>query len=83
MADGKYSVNKFVSWLAEDAGRLSGSGSIDMYLMDRSEWDWDNLIARIRKNIRLLVDVLPGVVIDATNRLHDDLKRIFAIYVAA
>ncbi|MBK8575591.1 MAG: hypothetical protein IPN90_07920 [Elusimicrobia bacterium] len=83
MVDGKYSVNKFVSWLAEDVGRFSDPGSIDMYLMDRSEWDWDNLIARIRKNIRLLVDVLPGLVVDATNRLPDELKRIVAINVAA
>jgi glycosyltransferase involved in cell wall biosynthesis len=83
MEGGKYSVNKFVSWVAEDGGRLSDPGSIDIYLMDRSEWEWDNLLNRIRNNVRLLVDVLPGLVIDATNKIPDDLKRIVAINVAA
>jgi hypothetical protein len=81
LAEGKYSLKRFVDWVRRD--KRGEIGSIEMYLMSRNEWDWDSLVDEIRRNVRLLVDVLPGLVMDATRGLPEGLKRIVVVNMSA
>lgn len=77
---GKYSVDKFLDWLEREQGTPAGSIPVDIHLMDRNEWDF---VGSFRKNIRLLVDVLPGIVFDATSRVSNGIQRLLVVDIAA
>ncbi|MBP9698846.1 MAG: hypothetical protein KBD85_02400 [Elusimicrobia bacterium] len=81
LAEGKYSLRRFVDWVRGD--KEGKAGTIEMYLMFRNEWYWDNLVAEIQNNVRILVDVLPGLVMDATRGLPEGLKRLIVVNMSA
>ncbi len=81
LAEGKYSLRRFVDWVRGDKEGMSGP--IEMYLMSRNDWDWDSLADEIRRDVRLLVDILPGLVMDATRGLPEGLKRIVVVNMSA
>lgn len=78
---GTYSLNKFVAWI--QVNPAADTGPIDMYLMSRGEWEWNSINESIQKNIRILVDLLPGVVINATNGIAEDILKIIEVSVKA
>lgn len=77
---GKYSVDKFLVWLEREQGPRADPGPVDIHLMNRDEWDF---VGSFRYNIRLLVDVLPGIAFDATRRLTNGIQRLLVVDITA
>lgn len=78
---GKYSLNQFVDWIqSKNGGR---EHLIDLYPISRTEWVWDKMVKSIQNNVRILMDAMPGLVLDRTDELNTEIRRIIEVDVKA